>query len=315
VIWVEAAAAGMATMPLKKPPAKWAKIRSQRTLDLIEAKIADLQSDAKEKPDWPRRKKIHPKLLRASSLQDWRDNHNQIGDDLGEADAVGDFKRMAECVRKLGGGGVGFCTTQPHRELSAADRAEKWADFAEPKFSPTAEGLCDPLHDLVSAVSRSDDENCELTDKELDICRRALAKAKACGIDENPAELFNEKGELQAALYALVRRIWRGEVVPEEMVRGKFVMVYKGKGSSDDMSKYRCICRLTHAYKVLSAVLLWRLARECEAWLPESQTDFRRFRGCLDNIFIMAEQNGAHRAGACTCWACHRRRCARRCGA
>ena len=24
---------------------------------------------------------------------------------------------------------------------------------------------------------------------------------------------------------------------------------------------------------------------------------------------------GAHRAGACTCWACRRRRCARRCGA
>eukprot|EP01050_Picozoa_sp_SAG11_P057109 SAG11_NODE_35789_length_265_cov_0.602410_1_plen_79_part_01 len=61
------------------------------------------------------------KLLRASTLQDWRDYHDQIGDDLGKADAVGDFKRMAECVRKLGGGSAGFCTTQPHPELSAAD--------------------------------------------------------------------------------------------------------------------------------------------------------------------------------------------------
>eukprot|EP01050_Picozoa_sp_SAG11_P031238 SAG11_NODE_9617_length_895_cov_5.216080_2_plen_68_part_00 len=67
-----------------------------------------------------------------------------------------------------------------------------------------------------------------------------------------------------------MRRIWRGEEVPEEMVRGLFVMVYKGKGSSDDMSKYRCICLLTHAYKLLSAVLLRRLARECEKWLPQS---------------------------------------------
>jgi hypothetical protein len=67
--------------------------------------------------------------------------------------------------------------------------------------------------------------------------------------------------------------------VPEEMVRGLFVMVYKGKGSSDDMSKYRCICLLTHAYKLLSAVLLRRLARECEKWLPQSQAGFRRFRG------------------------------------
>ena len=65
--------------------------------------------------------------------------------------------------------------------------------------------------------------------------------------------------------------------------------VLKGKGSSDDMSKYRCICLLTHAYKLLSAVLLRRLARECEAWLPQSQAGFRRFRGCVDNIFILAE--------------------------
>ena len=62
--WVEVVVVGMETLPLKKPPAKWAKIRSQRTqLDLIEAKIADLQSGAKEKPDWPARKKIHQKLL------------------------------------------------------------------------------------------------------------------------------------------------------------------------------------------------------------------------------------------------------------
>ena len=169
----------------------------QRTLDLIVVKIADMQSGAKEKLDWPRRKKIHQKLLRASALQDWRDYHNHVRDDLGEADAMGDFKRMAECVRKLGGGGAGFRVAQPHCELSAADRANKWADFVEPKFSPTAvEGLRDPLPDLGSTASRFDDENSELTDKELDICRRALANAKACGIDEVPAELFKEKGEL-----------------------------------------------------------------------------------------------------------------------
>jgi hypothetical protein len=77
-----------------------------------------------------------------------------------------------------------------------------------------------------------------------------------------------------------VRRIWRREEVSEEMVWGSFVMVYKGKGFSDDIRKHRCICLLTHAYKLLSAVLMRRLARECEAWLPES---------CQDNIFILAE--------------------------
>ena len=40
---------------------------------MIEAKIVDLQSSAKEKADWPKLKKIHQKLLRVSALQDWRD--------------------------------------------------------------------------------------------------------------------------------------------------------------------------------------------------------------------------------------------------
>ena len=69
-------------------------------------------------------------------------------------------------------------------------------------------------------------------------------------------------------------------------------MVYKGKGSSDATSKYRCICFLTHAYKLLSAMLLRQLARECEAWLAESQVGFRRFCSefcCYENnIFIVA---------------------------
>ena len=83
------------------------------------------------------------------------DYHNQTVDDLGEVDVVGDFKRMAECVRKLGGGNVGFCTTQPHRELSPAERADKWADFVEPKFSPTVvEGLCE-IRNVPTAVDRT----------------------------------------------------------------------------------------------------------------------------------------------------------------
>ena len=53
-----------------------------------------------------------------------------------------------------------------------------------------------------------------------------------------------------------MRKIWEEEEVPEDMICGLFVMIYKGKGSSDDLTKYRCICLLNHAYKLLSAVLL-----------------------------------------------------------
>ena len=37
-----------------------------------------------------------------------------------------------------------------------------------------------------------------------------------------------------------------------DMTTGVFVMLFKNKGSSDDCSKYRMICLLPHAYKMLS---------------------------------------------------------------
>ena len=91
------------------------------------------------------------------------------------------------------------------------------------------------------------------------LCSNALRKAKACGIDGVPAEAFKEDGPLRAELFRLVSQIWREETVPESMVAGLFVMLYKGKGKTDDRTKYRCICLLNHAYKLLSAVLIFVL--------------------------------------------------------
>eukprot|EP01048_Picozoa_sp_COSAG05_P015212 COSAG05_NODE_1808_length_4041_cov_7733.319127_5_plen_178_part_00 len=114
----------------------------------------------------------------------------------------------------------------------------------------------------------------------MTLCSDALRKAKACGADGVPAEAFQEDGPLRAELFRLVGRIWREETVPESMVAGLFVMLYKGKGKTDDRTKYRCICLLNHAYKLLSAVLLRRLVVDCDDWLPESQAGFRKARGC-----------------------------------
>ena len=73
------------------------------------------------------------------------------------------------------------------------------------------------------------------------------------------------------------------------MTTGVFVMLFKNKGSSDDCSKYRMICLLPHAYKMLSTLLLHRLRFECEGFLNECQAGFRQHRGCRDQIIILAE--------------------------
>ena len=69
-----------------------------------------------------------------------------------------------------------------------------------------------------------------LTDEELLTCTKALRISKACGIDKVPAEAFKEEGPLQTELFALMRRIWKEETVPEKLVEGLFVILYKGKG-------------------------------------------------------------------------------------
>ena len=83
--------------------------------------------------------------------------------------------------------------------------------------------------------------------------------------------------------------IWRQEVVPAEMTKGVIVMIYKNKGSADDWAKYRTICLLPHALKVMSTILLRRVVIEIEDYLPEHQAAYRKGRSCRDNVYILAQ--------------------------
>ena len=62
-------------------------------------------------------------------------------------------------------------------------------------------------------------------------------------------------------LFDFIRQVWREEEVPESLVLGVFVPIFK-KGQADDMKNYRFICLLNHAYKVLSLYLLSQLRRQ-----------------------------------------------------
>jgi len=55
------------------------------------------------------------------------------------------------------------------------------------------------------------------------------------------------------------------------------------------ISLYRCLGMLTHAYKVLSCLLLKRMLEEVEPFLPQSQAGFRKLRSTRDNIHLLAE--------------------------
>ena len=77
--------------------------------------------------------------------------------------------------------------------------------------------------------------------------------------------------------------------MPADLVTGVFVTVFKRKGSSQDFSKYRFICLLNHAFKLMSCYLLSQFVSLSEAVQPETQAGFRKHRSTRDNIFLLAE--------------------------
>ena len=104
-------------------------------------------------------------------------------------------------------------------------------------------------------------------------------------------EIFCDIETVKRECFELVMQIWDTEDMPDEFVRGTFIPIYKNKGSPDDPSKYRQICLLPHAYKLLSTLLQHRLVVEVEGsgFLPEEQAGFRADRGTAEQIFILGE--------------------------
>ena len=63
---------------------------------------------------------------------------------------------------------------------------------------------------------------------------------KAMGPDELPIEVFKVCPVCQQLLVELLQAIWSDEDVPTDFAKeAKIIMLYKNKGSSDDLSKYR----------------------------------------------------------------------------
>ena len=88
-------------------------------------------------------------------------------------------------------------------------------------------------------------------------------------------------------LYNLLKQTWKHEYVPPELVRASFIMIYKNKGSTSDPVMYHCIDLLSHAYKLLSLVMIERIMDECSTFLSDWQAGFHPERGCRDNILLL----------------------------
>ena len=222
-------------------------------------------------------------VISRSCRDDYREYIDSILQDMEAAERVGNAREVTRLTKILTKGKSSNIT--PSKDLSGSPITSSkqllvsWNEFLAKKFAQPA---CDVSRDREHIVSNDD----SLSDEELDKALFALKSGKATGWDEVPVELYKNSKTARDELYRIVRMIYDSEIVPPELVRGVFVMLYKKK-DRNNFSNYRAICLLCHAYKLLSSVIAQRLHTDLSDVLPDSQAGFRKARGTRDNICIL----------------------------
>ena len=114
---------------------------------------------------------------------------------------------------------------------------------------------------------------------------RKLHDNRATGLDGVPIELLKYTTVARQRTFELIDECWTQEVLPAEMCVGQFLFLYKNKGSANDTSKYRCLCLLSHFYKLFATVLLHAIQTEIgDDYLPDQQAGFRPGRSVRDQL-------------------------------
>ena len=234
------------------------------------------------------RKRWHRKI-RDANLADYNAWLQKMATEMEEADRRGDSETIFRIVKIISGimsaSGNAAPSVDKNGELilDQGKLVEVWRQFLEGKFKATdAEFSRDEYEELGPQLVED-----PLTEQAFVRALKKLKKGKACGPDGIPSEVFTHCETAATELYNLLRIIWEREYVPPALVRASFIMLFKGKGSVNDPSKYRCIGLLPHAYKILSLVMLERIAKECADFLSDWQAGFRPERGCRDNVLLL----------------------------
>ena len=255
---------------------------SERTKALF-AKRASLMSRGASKSAI---RKIR-RQIKNSSLQDYKDWLDTTISDMEAANMVGDTKKIFRLVNFISGKPqappINLTKDGNGNLLNSEEVAATWYEFLKEKFAATPEERSRaPLEPLPDP-----DPSDHITRKEFDAAVKRLKSNKATGPDGIPAEAIKYCPAIQDELFQFLNFIWTHESVPVNLAQAEFKMLFKGKGSPDDPSKYRCIGLLNHAYKLLAHIILARLLLPSEGYLQDWQAGFRANRGCRDNSMVL----------------------------
>ena len=276
----EAMRTAQSSLPTKQtnPNRKW--VTSEATMTLIkERKQAWDNIDADEK------KRLRREISR-SARNDYRQHIESIVAQMEQANAVGNSKETFRLAKQIATKRKTTSFAQPSIDdqgspiTSNEQQLELWARFLEEKFR------AQPGEPDIILHSDSELDVPPPTLDEVSACVKQLKKGKSTGPDEVPIEQYQSSQRACRELWEVILSIWDDEQIPEELVLGDMMMLYKKK-SKELRSNYRALGLLNHSYKSFSMVLLQRIVPYIEPQLSDMQAGFRKGRGCRDNILIL----------------------------
>ena len=262
---------------------------SAKTKRLYELRVRDFASGREIKKSDNR--EAWNRTLANAAMKDNQSWVERWVETMEEADEQGDVRKVYEGARALSGKSKNFLTKQPTKKKNgdmiqpSEELGELWQQFLEGKFAATELEAGRREYQTLPTEQAAD----MLTYEEFDLAVRRMKLHKATGPDGAPAEVWQNSALSKQELFFFLQNVWARECVPKTLVLCMFVMLYKKKGSSDNCSKYRAIGLLNHAYKIMAIllILLYRMVKETDWFMPEWQAGVRANRGCRDNILLL----------------------------
>ena len=251
---------------------------SARTRELYEIRQSSYSSMTDQE------RKVASRAISHSGRQDYRNYLDRVISDIEAADRTGNIREVTRLTKVISGRSS-KPMTMPSKDLKGGaitttdQLLHSWNEFLTKKFAS-------PPSDSTREREQNASPDDQLTIAELEECLSALKSGKAPGHDNIPIEAYKHSPSAKQELFRITMLVWDRELIPPDLVIGVFIMFHK-KNCKDDFANYRAICLLSHAYKLLSAVIARRLHTELEPLLPDSQAGFRAARGTRDNVCIL----------------------------
>ena len=116
-----------------------------------------------------------------------------------------------------------------------------------------------------------------ITNKKLKTVIKKFKKKKAAGPDEVPMEIFKEMNDrnLEAVL-DILNQWWNLEEIPEDQLKARVVLIFKNKGSSNEISNYRPTSLTNSISEIFTAIIQRRLSAKIDDRLQKTQYGFRK---------------------------------------